>query len=305
MVLAKLEPKLRPPQTLYWLGKGETQTMIWISGETNVRPWSVFGVFFSLPLLFFIELQTLPKLHPANSRVFIGVFSAGYRTGKGVANLSLCACVFLSALLGCLVGGGANWGGFWALRLLVLCGSIYSPFFLASFLLVSSSCLFVFKPSLPLVFLLDSCALILFPSCRLIALQPWFSGFKICLSLHRLLCSLLTWGLTIFHPTAAQCCAKGQRMWKSWRRSASCSRHSWPSDRNQQLLASLSVLHWITSSQSPELIYPKSMCGKTSGLNNPDFSQDSRSFTNVERTDQNEVPFDFWDYIQRLYSGRI
>ena len=45
MVREKLGPKLRPPQTLYLLGKGETQAMVWVSGEGKLRPWSEFRVF--------------------------------------------------------------------------------------------------------------------------------------------------------------------------------------------------------------------------------------------------------------------
>ena len=37
MVREKLGPKLRPPQTLYLLGKGETQTMVRVSGEGKTQ----------------------------------------------------------------------------------------------------------------------------------------------------------------------------------------------------------------------------------------------------------------------------
>ena len=41
----KLRPKLRPPQTLYLTGKGETETVVYLSGEGKLRVWSEFGVF--------------------------------------------------------------------------------------------------------------------------------------------------------------------------------------------------------------------------------------------------------------------
>ena len=45
MVREKLGPKPRPRQTLDLPGKGETQTMVWVSGAGKLRPWSEFGVF--------------------------------------------------------------------------------------------------------------------------------------------------------------------------------------------------------------------------------------------------------------------
>ena len=54
----------RVPQTLYALGKGETQTMVQVSGEGKLRPWSeprtskipkklVWRLIFCLTVLFF------------------------------------------------------------------------------------------------------------------------------------------------------------------------------------------------------------------------------------------------------------
>ena len=73
-------PKPRPPQTLYLPGKGETQTMVWVSGEGKLRPWSEFGVFFGVgvdegALKSFVKICQDRKISPeikVFGRMFLG-----------------------------------------------------------------------------------------------------------------------------------------------------------------------------------------------------------------------------------------